>query len=249
MARPRKLESSQMIQIVDAYFTTETAGNPRRLKCSLLEEYAVRLGYQVKAYDFRRDAEVRKHMEDLKTMVQGEMGTRFMAGDSYKSLDTEKLMRCQRNPLTLKKTLIELDDYWKQIYDSSLHLAKKNKELMSELDNSKAKLEGIQKKEGQSQEKRKYSETENKKLITENRYLRKMLKTYLYPAIANEILKEERLLSSVDTQVTEIAMADLTDKFMPDSFTASVSIDRKRKAQEEKILEQKWQAAEEAPHD
>ena len=58
MARPRKTDSDELVALVDSYFTTEAAGNPAKLKCSLLEEYAARLGKAAKAYDFRRDEKV-----------------------------------------------------------------------------------------------------------------------------------------------------------------------------------------------
>ena len=55
MARPKKTDSDELVAIVDSFFTTEAAGNPAKLKCSLLEEYSARIGKPAKAYDFRRD--------------------------------------------------------------------------------------------------------------------------------------------------------------------------------------------------
>ena len=46
MARPKKTESDELVAILDSFFTSEAAGNPAKLKCSLLEEYAARLGKQ-----------------------------------------------------------------------------------------------------------------------------------------------------------------------------------------------------------
>lgn len=247
MARPKKLESSQMIRIVDSYFTTEAAGNPNRLKCSLLGEYAGRMGYPVKAYDFQRDEQVREHMDSLKKLVQGEMGTRFLTGDSYKSLDVEELVKGLRNPIKLRRMISELDEYWRQVYESSLHLMKKNKELLENYHKEKNEKEELLAREQGNQASGQEYRKANKQLSAENQYLRKMLKTYLYPAVANEILLEERLLSSVDTQVTKAAMAAFAEEGLPPSFSQAVREDRKRISREDELLAQMWAQADEKP--
>ena len=63
MARPRKLSDDEMLKIVDSFY--ESNGNPSMLKCSLLEEYAISIGVEVKAYDFRRNEAVRHRMDEL----------------------------------------------------------------------------------------------------------------------------------------------------------------------------------------
>ena len=87
MARPRKADADELIQLVDSYFTTEAAGDPSKLKCSFLERFAARNGRDIKAYDFRRYPEVRERMEELKAMVLNENGMQMLKGNSYKSLD------------------------------------------------------------------------------------------------------------------------------------------------------------------
>lgn len=51
--------------------------------------------------------------------------------------------------------------------------------------------------------------------IAGNRYLRKMLKIYLYPALANEILTQEQLLKNADTEITEQAKTGMIDGNIP----------------------------------
>lgn len=229
-----------MIQLVDSYFTTEAAGNPNRLKCSLLEEFAARNGYEVKAYDFRRDPEVRAHMEELKQLVQDENGTRLLAGDSYKSLDVENLLRIRRNPDDMRKVLGEMDTYWKEVYDASLQAAKKNKELLGINHRQKEELEALSAEMEKQRDQATAVCQEQKQLLVENRYLRKMLKTYLYPAIANQILQEEHLLDQADTEVTATAMDELADGRFPAAFSEVAAADWKRKGKDELLLEQMW---------
>lgn len=62
---------------------------------------------------------------------------------------------------------------------------------------------------------------ENNKLVMGNRYLSKMLKIYLYPAVANETLKQENLLVNPDTEVTGVAMERLADGKNPGFLSGS----------------------------
>ena len=240
MARPRKADADELIQLVDYYFTTEAAGDPSKLKCSFLERFAARNGKDIKAYDFRRYPEVRERMEELKAMVLNENGMQMLKGNSYKSLDIASVLKARRDPDELRKVLGEMDTYWKQVYEKCISLSRENIEFQNTIrqlknDNS-AFAQSVQAKE---------TDTgrilwEKNKLAAENRYLRKMLKTYLYPAVANEILKQENLLENPDTEVTEAAMERMADAGIPPSFSKAVSADRKMRSREEELLQRMW---------
>lgn len=240
MARPRKADADELIQLVDSYFTTEAAGDPSKLKCSFLERFAARNGKDIKAYDFRRYPEVRERMEELKAMVLNENGMQMLKGNSYKSLDIASVLKARRDPDELRKVLGEMDAYWKQVYEKCISLSRENMEFQNTIrqlknDNS-AFAQSVQAKE---------TDTgrilwEKNKLAAENRYLRKMLKTYLYPAVANEILKQENLLENPDTEVTEAAMERMADVGIPASFSETVSADRKMRSREEELLQRMW---------
>jgi len=123
---------------------------------------------------------------------------------------------------------------------------KKNKELLENCHKEKIEKEALLAKEQGNQTSGQEYRKVNKQLSVENRYLRKMLKTYLYPAIANEILQEERLLSGVDTQVTKAAMEDFAEEGLPPSFPQAVREDRKIN-REEGLLAQMWAQVDEKP--
>lgn len=241
MARPRKADADELIQLVDSYFTTEAAGDPSKLKCSFLERFAARNGKDIKAYDFRRYPEVRERMEELKAMVLNENGMPMLQGNSYKSLDINRVLKVRRDPDELREILGEMDGYWKQIYEKCIALSGKNMEFQKtirQLKNDNAALaQSFQLKEADTDG----ISRENNKLVAENRYLRKMLKTYLYPAVANEILKQENLLENPDTEVTGAAMEKLADGRIPASFPEAVSADRKTRSREEELLQRMWE--------
>lgn len=244
MARPKKINTDDMIQIVNAYFTTEAAGNPDRLKCSLLEEFAERNGYSVKAYDFRRDINVRKHLEVLKQMVLDDNGMRIILGESYKNLDVNRILKVRRDPDELRKVMGEMDDYWKQVYEKSIETTKKAAEFRKEKEYLKVELKSVTQRLCDYQKDSSEAVANNKALLLENRYLRKMLKTYLYPALANEILQQDNLIKNADSKVTEQAKDKLIDGKFPVALREATEVDRKIQNHEEVLLEKMWKEIE-----
>lgn len=244
MARPRKTDTGELIQLVDSYFTTEAAGDPSKLKCSLLEGFAARMGKAARAYDFGRDPRVREHMEELKSMVLNENGMQMLQGSAYKSLDIEKLLRLRRDPDELRKALGDLDNYWKQVYDRSVSVADKNREFQKRIRQMEDEGRATEQRLRMAESGMKESGAEKNKLIAENRYLRKMLRTYLYPALANEILRQENMLGDPDTEVSDAAKARLVDGKFPSGLKEAVSGDVGIQEKEDKLLAEMWRELE-----
>ena len=214
-----------MLRIVNAYW--ETHGNPKKLKCSQLEEFSATLGFDIKAYDFRRSDAVRKRIEELKE--GGGMGAFALA---YKNLDADALIANNPTKPALKAALMDLDLYWRGIYDHSVEAAENSLRLLSEnaaLRKSAAEMaaerDGLGKLRG-----------ENNALTLENRYLRSALSRYLYPAIANEILHRGGVLKQTDTEVTEMAMAEMSEPATPISFSEAIGPDMQELSREQSLL-------------
>ena len=241
MARPKKTDSDELVALVDSFFTTEACGNPARLKCSLLEEYAARLGKAAKAYDFRRDEKVRNRIDELKALVRNENGLGIQLGNPYKSLDIEKIMKARRNPDELRAALGELDAYWRYIYESTLQARQNAEAGAAEKRSLEDRCRTLTEENTVLRKDQSSIRSETRRLTIENRYLRKMLRTYLYPALANEILVEERQLKDPDTEVTPHAKEKMIDGEFPSALSAAISEDRKILSREENLLHQMWE--------
>jgi hypothetical protein len=247
MSRPRKMTTEQMITVVDSYYLTRAEGNEKCLKCSLIAAYAVELGYSAEGYDFARNMEVREHIERMKCYAEAEaelqMGKPIVP--AYKSLDVAGFIRNNSGHTQLAKALSELDAYWKRIYEHSEMATVQNRKLMEE----KSGFETALKESVIFQEKLKAENAElsakSNKLTAENRYLRKMLRTYLYPAIANEILIKENAIKESDTQATEVAVVDMTEFSSPQSLRESVASDIELQSEEERLLAKMWELCDE----
>lgn len=240
MARPKKTDSDELLAIVDSYFTTEAAGNSSKLKCSLLEEYAARLGKQIRAYDFRRDEKVRQRIEELKALVKNENGMGIQLGNPYKSLDVAGIMKARQDPDELRTVLGELDSYWRHIYESTLEIRRDAETVASQKKSLEEELAALLNEKEALQKSHVDSRSEIRRLTIENRYLRKMLRTYLYPALANEILADENQLKDPDTEVTPLAKERMVDGRFPSPVSAAFAEDRKFLSHEEELLRQMW---------
>ena len=231
MARPRKTDTETMLRIVDAYF--ESTGNPDKLKCSHLEEYAFSQGFDIKAYDFRRNTSVRQRMEELRDLSPLHSESVAIA---YKSLDVDAFLSRCRTKTMLRNSLIELDETWRRIYERAIDMSKTNTTLKAaaaraaeEKEQFLSVIDGLT---GQIRALKR----EKKDLTLQTRYLKKMLRTYLYPAIANEILMRENVLDQADTDVTALAMIRMADTALPSPFSGAISADRAMLSREENLL-------------
>ena len=245
MARPRKLTDEQMIQIVDSYYLARSDGNEKLMKCSLIAEYAQLLGYSVEGYDFRRNLEVREHIERLKVFAETSIevyGVKYQPPPSaYKVLDVEGFIRNNVGNERLAYALRELDAYWQKVFEYARYAKSKIEDLMKE----KISLEiAVRDKDAElsslSNEKADLS-AKNNMLLRENRYLRKMLRVYLYPAVADEILRNDGEPPQTDTAITEAAEEDFIDGGIPKSFEASVAKDAQMQSDAERFIAKLWE--------
>jgi len=225
------MSTDEMLKIVNDYY--ESCGDASRLKCTFLEEYAMSQGFDVKAYDFRRNADVRLRINDLRNLGVFSAGTGAIA---YKNLDVDALINKAQNKKSLRNNLLELDEAWSRIYDRAVLLSEKNTELAECIRQKTLDYENLVCESSGLVTQLAEIKKELKDTMLENRYLRKMLKTYLYPAIANEILKVENILEQVDTEIPQTTIEELADKDVPASLPKSVTTDRQMLSREEILL-------------
>ena len=231
MARPKKLGTDEMLGIVNNYY--ESTGDASQLKYSRIEEYAKSAGFDVKAYDFRRDPAVRQRLKELSCAALPGAGSAAIA---YKSLDVDAFIKRCRTKEILRSSLLELDESWRCVYEYAADLLKKNEALRVKSEKTKERFNELAKENADAAGKVSAANKLNNELAAENRYLKKMLRTYLYPAVANEILKRENVIEQCDTDVTRVAMDNLSEPSAPLSFTSSVEADRQAASREDGLF-------------
>ena len=70
--------------------------------------------------------------------------------------------------------------------------------------------------------------------------MRKVLKKYLYPAVANEILLEENAIKDAETHLTENAAMDMIEFDKPQSLDEHMRQDIRIQSEEERLLSKMW---------
>jgi regulator of replication initiation timing len=237
------MTTEQMIETVDSYYLNRSGGNEKLMKCSLIAAYATELGFLADGYDFRRNTEVREHIERLKVCAEtcSEVCSEKYLIPAYKTLDVDGFIRNNGGNDRLAESLRELDIYWNRIYEYSERALEQNRTLMKEKAGNEAKLRETAAEIERLTAKNSMLSGDNGKLSVENRYLRKMLRVYLYPAVADEILRSENDPPQTDTAVTDAAVCDFIESDIPKSFEASVSQDDRIQSEAEHLIERLWE--------
>lgn len=239
MARPKTYDSSRVIGLVEDYFVNVANGDPCMLKFSQLETYLKENGLEVKAYNLRRDPELLKRLDELKKTVHA--GYEKITDASYKNLDIDEFIRKSHDLNSLRKALVELDEYWKEVYYKSDIAGKENRRLLSERSELLKENQRLEGEVGELIEKTDQLANDRKRLASENAYLRGQIKKYIYPAAANVLLGKMNLPKNKESGITdEAAVAALIDEGMPRSFDGiQKKKDRKLSREEELLAEMK----------
>ena len=240
MARPRKNSSNDLIILIDKYFSEEAAGDPSKLKGSLLEKYASEHGCSAKSYDFRRDPDVQAHISYLKKLVSMENDVPITSGNSYKTLDIQSLIQKYRNNDSLISVLSEMDAYWKSVYDAACSANTQLNSCRAQISSLQHERDCLKATNIESAASIRSLTSDNYRLTVENRYLRSMLRTYLYPAVADKILQEEHVVNGGSEALLPAAENTLIDASFPSSLSEVVKEDRLMQSKEDQLLRQMW---------
>lgn len=227
MPRPRKIETDVVLKIIYEYFQVECSGDVKKLKYKRIAEYAENKGYPIKEHDIRRNSEVRSYIEKLKDVTKEHTHN---LSPVYRCMNISEFLNLHKNKTSLEKALFELDEYWKGIYDTMIVIQTENKKLTTEIEKLRTIVTDNEEIKLQSEK----VENENRGLTVENRYLKKMLRTYLYPEVAERIIndKAETMTSVNAERLPEYADTDE----VPGSFDAAIKHDTALKRDENILI-------------
>lgn len=216
MGRPKKTASDEMVAVLEAFYESDGCGDPAKLKYSNLERFAAGKGMKIKAYDFKRDEKVRDRIQELKQ--EHELLLEQERQTAYKTLDIEGFLKKCRTVDDIAAALREMDAYWKKTSDHATSLIERDRIFMAEKAAFEKKITSLEKEIGEMKKVSADALNKSRKLEKENAYLRKMLRTYLYPNLANELLREKYVPVPDNTSVRPEAMKELIDGNFPSAF-------------------------------
>lgn len=194
MARRRLISDEDLFEKFEEYVINECSNDISLFKLPKFGDYLRTTGFpEVTDTTLRRNKKFRITIEKRKAEAEDE---EFQTIITYKTLDIDSFMMTNRTPRAIRSALVELNKYYKRIVEVALKYKDEAEVLVIE---NKKIQEQLQTATSNSEER--------KALIDENNALKSIIKTTVYPEIANELLKAEGLLKSENRIISEEYLA------------------------------------------
>ena len=197
MARRKHIEDVEIIEHFEKYLQEECSNNVTLFKIPRFGDYLRKNGFpSVADTTLRRNTGFREVLAERKAKYDEEE-EEYRTVITYKTIDVDSFMTTNRTPNAIRTGLSELNLYYKKVAEAALEFKNENEKLQDENEELKEHMQQLLQKE-----------TSRKALETENIKLRALIKSSVYPEIANELLKEEGILQSEQQVITYEFMAN-----------------------------------------
>lgn len=186
MARPRLFTEDELIALINEYYLEYPN---RMIKTSDLERYANAHGRpNFKAYSIRRCPKAKQYIDQINANNQVTLETTIV---TWRQLDVDAFLNLNRSRSDLKNALIQRDNYYGEVCRSAGEFLRDKERLEAKITRMNSEINNL---------KNQIAELEQMNTNKINRYsqemlskMKKVLDTYVYPDIANDILKKEGL--------------------------------------------------------
>lgn len=196
MARRKHIEDVEIIEHFEKYLQEECSNNVTLFKIPRFGDYLRKNGFpSVADTTLRRNTSFREVLAERKAKYDEEEEYRTVI--TYKTIDVDSFMATNRTPNAIRTGLSELNLYYKKVAEAALEFKNENVKLQDENEELKEQIQQLLQKE-----------SSRKALETENIKLRALIKSSVYPEIANELLKEEGILQSEQQVITDEFMVN-----------------------------------------
>ena len=202
MARKKFISDEKLIEAFENYLEEQCNNNIRLFKIPQFGDYLRKNGFpNVADTTIRRNKPFRDILESKKLISPDENHQVII---TYKTLDVDSFMMINRTPSSVKAALVELSQYYKGVVEAAANIKSENDTLRKELKKVTTQLRE------EHSDKLAFDKVMEEKvqLETENKKLQSILKTSVYPEIANELLKAEGLLKTDKTVITDEFLAN-----------------------------------------
>ena len=193
MARKIKIDTETLISLVGQFYAEKCDNNPAALKIPAIGEYIRSQGYDVADYLIRRNQDVRDYIIKLQDNTEE---TYINSVSVYRDMDINAFVEKNNTPSKLIKAIKERENYYREVTTSAAYCFQENKKLQRKIQDMEKRIKELE--ASMAKDEGAYSETSRlyKELKAENVQLRNIVDTYVYPEIANELLKKQGLLKT-----------------------------------------------------
>jgi len=204
MGRKAKIDDATVLNLLDQFFIGVCNKDISMLKIPAFAEFVRKNGYEeVQDYLIRRNTAVRGRMEELKADADTAYQNRAVV---FRNLDIDAFLAKHTSPATLKKALIERDNYYQQLAESATYCIGKYNEMNKQITSLTEENTSLKSKNIAYSDEFKHLKEELRYQQAEVQKLRGFIDTYINPEIANELLKKEGLLKTTSGIVDVVSI-------------------------------------------
>lgn len=193
MPRKVKIESKTLISLIDQFYAEKCEGHPDRLKIPQIGAYIRSKGYDVADYLIRRNEDAKAYIEKLQKTTE-EIHVHTVA--VYRDLDIENFLMKNSTKEKLRIAIRERENYYREITHSASYSFKENKRLERQISDLKSQITELEEQLEKATAQNECLESQNRNYKIANQKLHEIIDTYVYPEIANELLKRDGLLKN-----------------------------------------------------
>ncbi len=193
MARRAKIDSDTLINLIDQFYAEKCDGDAGLLKILQIGEYVRSKGYDVADYLIRRNEKAKVYIKKLKESTE-EIHIYTVA--VYRDMDLDAFLMKNNTKEKLKKALKERENYYREVTNSASYSFKENKRLNLQVKELNKQIIELKQELKTAVSKGVDIGSENRNYKSENLKLRKIIDTYVYPEIANQLLQQQGLMKN-----------------------------------------------------
>lgn len=191
MARKAKIDTDTLIGLIDQFYAEKCDGDVSQLKVPLIGEYVRSKGYDVANYLIRRNEEGMEYIKKLQGSTE-EVHIHTVA--VYRDMDLDAFFAKNNTKDKLKEALKERESYYREVTRSAAYSFKENKQLNTQVKHLQERIAKLEAELEAAKQSNSDGLSDCRNYQAENRKLRNIIDTYVYPEIANELLKKDGLI-------------------------------------------------------
>lgn len=185
MGRPLKMSSEQMLAYAQQCFMTECKSEPELLTAARIGAYIRAQGHEIGDHLVRRSELVREYINKMKNDSKA---SKITTVSVFRNMDIDEILKKNSKPEDLRKVLMERENYYLELTHSAAVTFEENRKLKKKVEMMEEKLASLESEVESIGASSSETLKNYKQVMNNNRVLKDIVDTYVYPGIANELL-------------------------------------------------------------
>lgn len=185
MGRPLKMSQEQMLAFAQQCFTTECKSEPELLTAARIGAYIRAQGHEIGDHLVRRSELVREYINKMKNDSKA---SKITTVSVFRNMDIDEILKKNSKPEDLRKVLMERENYYLELTHSAAVTFEENRKLKKKVEMMEEKLASLESEVESIGASSSETLKNYKQVMNNNRVLKDIVDTYVYPGIANELL-------------------------------------------------------------